>query len=360
MPNYFKRKKITFKDEDINISDRKKTNNNNPLTRIVKLIIWVLIIFLIIFYINYSSFKKDVLIKNETIIKIETNDTFYNLWNKIQELDNKYYKIYIKNNIPNYSLKEWSYRINSDSNIQDIINSLEKPILEQINVTILEWWNIFDIDEYLSKKWLIKDWEYISYVENPEKIKQLWEFYKFIKDQKTLEGFLYPDTYSVNTNFKINNFVIQQLDTFEKKVYNKILTNIDYKTINDLVNLASIVEKEEKNPSEKATVAWILKKRLNSWWMIGADITVCYPYRLTSEECKMVVTKYINKKNSYNTRTKVWLPKTPISNPNYETIFATLNDKKTKYWFYLHNISTWKIYYAETNSEHESNKAYMN
>jgi len=64
--------------------------------------------------------------------------------------------------------------------------------------------------------------------------------------------------------FKINNFVIKQLETFEIKVYEKILKNLDTKTITDLVNLASIVEKEERNNNEKPTVAGILKKRLNA------------------------------------------------------------------------------------------------
>jgi cell division protein YceG involved in septum cleavage len=78
---------------------------------------------------------------------------------------------------------------------------------------------------------------------------------------------LYPDTYTIDTTvFKINNFVILQLDTFETKVYNKIFkdTQLSVEQIQDVVNLASIVEKEERNPKEKSTVAGILKKRLNA------------------------------------------------------------------------------------------------
>jgi UPF0755 protein len=126
-----------------------------------------------------------------------------------------------------------------------------------------------------------------------------------------------------------------------------------------LLNLASIVEKEEKNKEERATVAWILKKRLDNDWNIGADITVCYPHKLTGEECKMVVSKYIREKSEYNTRTMIWLPKTPIWNPSFDSINATLNYNRTDFWFYLHNVSTWKIYYASSNAEHESNKKYM-
>ncbi|MDR0772635.1 MAG: endolytic transglycosylase MltG [Candidatus Peribacteria bacterium] len=66
---------------------------------------------------------------------------------------------------------------------------------------------------------------------------------------------MYPDTYKMNVNFKINEFVIKQLDTFEVKVYDKILQKYDVGTINDIINLASIVEKEEKNPQEKPIVA---------------------------------------------------------------------------------------------------------
>ena len=73
----------------------------------------------------------------------------------------------------------------------------------------------------------------------------------------------------------------------------------------------------------------------------------------------MVISKYINEQSEYNARTMTWLPKTPIWNPSFETIEATLNDKKTSFWFYLHNVKSWKIYYAETNAQHETNKRFM-
>ena len=51
-----------------------------------------------------------------------------------------------------------------------------------------------------------------------------------------------------------------------------------------------------------------------------------------------------------------WLPKSPIWNPSYETINATLNSKTTPYYFYLHDTQTSKIYYWKNNAEHERNK----
>ena len=84
------------------------------------------------------------------------------------------------------------------------------------------------------------------------------EFFSFLKfDLESLEGYLYPDTYIVDpANFKINNFVIMQLEQFETKVYNELFAGkYNNETIYDVVNLASIVQKEESIDANKATVA---------------------------------------------------------------------------------------------------------
>jgi UPF0755 protein len=334
-------------------SYEKKKNNIFLITFITTL----LTIFIVIFFIYnwYNNFKTDIIVESEIIIKIEEWKTPNDLAEKFN-LNKNYLKLYLKENNPDFKLIAWKFLIKENSNIEEILEQLKEPIIEnEINITILEWWNIYDIDQYLTNKKLINKWEYINYVNNEEKINKLTDFFPFIKWLKTLEWYLYPDTYKVISNdFKINVFVIKQLENFETKVYKKILSQNS--EIDNIIRLASIVEKEEKNSLEKSTVAWILKKRLEQWWMIWADITVCYPYKLTAEECKMVITKYINEKNDYNTRTMKWLPKTPIWNPSFETINATLNSKKTEYWFYLHDIVTWKIYYADSNTKHEENK----
>jgi UPF0755 protein len=341
---------------------RKNINKSKKITYI-KAIIIIIFLILWITYKSYLNFKSDILNKQEKIISIKSWENIKSLAQKL-DINSDFLKTYLKYNENDFKLIKWNFKISKDAWIEQILKDLKKPIIEnEINITILEWWNIFDIDNYLSNKKLIKSWEYISYVESKEKIKKLSDFFPFIEWLNTLEWFLYPDTYKViSNNFKINVFVIKQLESFEKKVYEKLFLDKEWNkkyennTIEDVVNLASIVEKEEKNIKEKSTVAGILKKRLNSWWMIWADITVCYPYRLTSNECKLVVSKYINEKSEYNTRKMKWLPKSPIWNPSFETIDATLNDKESSYWFYLHDIKTWKIYYARTNSEHERNK----
>ena len=308
-------------------------------------------------YIKYLKFQDDIIIKYKTTLKIESRDNLKTLSEKIN-LNHYFLKNYINKNFPDFKLNPWSYVINQNSKIEDIINLLEKPITDEVNITILEWWNIYDIDYFLNSNWFINKWEYINYVTNLENISELSDFFSFIKSLNTLEGFLYPDTYRMNRkNFKINYLVIKQLEAFEKKIYEKILKpmNLTEQQIIDTIKLASIIEKEERVSSRKAIIAGILKKRFRENWFIGADSTVCYPYKLTSEQCKLVISKYISEKNDYNTRTKLGFPKTPISNPSSETIKATLHDKQTSFYFYLHD-KNWDIHYAITNEEHVRNK----
>lgn len=326
--------------------------------RFIKLCIWIIILVLWYLYIWYSNFSSDVLISQKQEIIIKQQENFSDLSQRLS-LNETYLKYYITKNHPDYALKVWRFNIPENATIEDILESLQKPIFDTINITTLEGWNIFDTDEYLYNQWLIWEWEYIDYARNNEKIVALTEFFPFIENLTSLEWYLYPDTYAIDpATFAINKFVILQLETFETKVYNKLFWDADISLENfqSVINLASIVEKEEKNSAEKSTVAWILKKRLQEWWMIWADITVCYPYELTANECKLVVTKYLYEKNDYNTRQKTGLPLTPIWSPSYETIEATLNHKVTPYYFYLHDTQTGKIYYAIDNAGHENNK----
>jgi UPF0755 protein len=91
-------------------------------------------------------------------------------------------------------------------------------------------------------------------------------------------------------------------------------------------------------------------------WFIWADATVCYPYELTFLECTPeFIWNHIQVKNEYNTRTKLWLPKTPICNPSNDSIEAVYNTKDSEYYYYLHD-ENWQIHYARTNEEHVANK----
>ncbi len=325
--------------------------------RLIKLFIWICIIFGIVFYrqyVNIANFE----IQNNQTITVEDGDTPRSILKTLWNFDAKMLSLYIKNNVWNFNLQKWTYQIYTWDTIWDVVETLKKwPETKSDKIRVIEWRNMFDIDNYLVEKWFIKAWVFINEAKN---IKNYNKNYSYLTKAITLEWFLYPDTYFVNPEtFSVSSLIWKMLDNFETKVYTPYLKNKSSLEIVEIVNLASIVEKEANHATsdEEKTIAWILKKRYENNWMIWADITACYNYELTEKECKMSVSKYINAKNDYNTRTKTWLPKTPILNPRVNSIVAALNPIETNYWFYLHDTQTWVAYYAKTNEEHNINKS---
>jgi len=326
------------------------------MKKIYKIVIYIAIIFLAAQYISYNNFKSYYL-ENDLKVSIKEwtsprTALMNNFWLKKIHLQISWYDKKITN------LQVWSYVFQKWNTLDDIVRIFNKwPVVELDKITLLPWWNVYDIDSYLYNNWLINSWEYINEIKNVSKYSEKYQFLKWLE---TLEWFLYPDTYFIDLNtFSVEQTVSRQLDTFEKKVFKTLLSNKSQNEIYEIIKISSIVEKEEKNKLEQPTVAWILIKRYKENWMIWADITACYPYEYTENECRLNLSKHIKEKNDYNTRTMVWLPKTPINNPSYTTINNTINYKNTPYYFYLHNSISGKVYYWVTNADHESNKRFM-
>ena len=108
---------------------------------------------------------------------------------------------------PDFELIVWKFKISENSNIDQILEQLKTPIIEdEINITTLEWWNIYDTDEYLTKQKLINAWEFIDYVTNNEKIEALINFqYHFSNHQ------FYKDRHTKRFNF-IKNILLKERD----------------------------------------------------------------------------------------------------------------------------------------------------
>lgn len=294
----------------------------------------------------------------------ESTQAFFNvlsLTHKIQV------KRFIKNQNIDFSTIDagnyvFSGRYTPASFVQTI---LDGPQVNYASITILEGWSIYDIDASLSSKWLISTWVYIDFVTNPSIISKYKERHPFLKDistLSTLEGFLYPDTYKVDQKGNIiDQLVYLQLQAFNKKVWTSAQQLLDKQKLSryNVITLASIVEKEEKNDSNKATVAWILFKRFQMWTLIWADVSLCYyfkqPYKLCTPS--IIWQNVKDTTNPYNTRALKGMPPTPIANPNISSILAVLQPQETPYFYYLHD-NKGIVHYATTLDEHNQNKKF--
>ena len=220
------------------------------------------------------------------------------------------------------------------------------------------------IDAKLSEIGMILPWEFIAKIEDQyyiQSLKREFPFLAMIPEWKSLEGFLYPDTYYLEEWIDVKDQLIKaQIKNFEKKVWNQYSSRfvLDGLKISPygILTLASIIENEEKNKDNKPIIAGIFVNRLNKWMRLDADVTLCYGLWITYNKCRENIVKNLDDaRNLYNTRQNYWLTPTPISSPTVETIDALLNYKKTSAIYYLHDQS-WLIHYADTLQGHNENK----
>ena len=330
---------------------------------------WLLIIIIIWILILKSAFWNISLTKNIKIVSWDNFSKFINEFPKIKQI---WLKLRVKNNsiLDITKIEEWTYVFSWEYSQKEFLQVIaEWPKTMYQKYTVLEWWSIYDIDDDLTKKWIISQWEYIDFVTNFTYVWRYQNRYEFLSKAwniKSLEWFLYPDTYNIDVQWNfIDQLVYLQLDNFNNKVWQTYSSKISsFSKLNwyEIVILASIIEKEEKNNSNKSTVAWIFLNRLDSKMLLGADITLCYWLKKPYSVCtpNVIVKNLDDTSNVYNTRANAWIPPQPISNPAVTTISAVLNYTNTDYLYYLHDNSG-NIHYWKTLSEHNANKQkYLN
>ena len=259
------------------------------------------------------------------------------------------FDFYLKQKGFSNQLKAGRYIIQENNTMPEIVDILASGSASESAVTLLEGWTAEQIAEYLEE-------EQVTTVESFMECLKSCEFdFNFIPEDY-LEGYLYPDTYFVALeSFSDERFIGRLITTLKNK-----FTDEDWEAINaserdfeDIMIMASIVEREERVDSEKATVAGILWNRYDSGVGLGADATVLYALGRTSGGLNH---QDLQVDSPYNTRKYAGLPPTPIANPGISSILAALHPEDTDYWYYLHDEDG-GIHYAEDLDGHNANKA---
>ncbi len=282
-------------------------------------------------------------------------------------------------------LQVGTYQFSGSLSMSQFIQTINQwPATNYVRVTLLEGRSIYDMDVALTKGGFAEAGDYIDAATDPSLISVLSNTYPFLQSSvlgqtiDTLEGFLYPDTYFIDMSKPALEQIINlQLQNFGEKIRSPYLawwaSNLSVRLSTDGYNrvdlnpyqmliLATVVEKEERNADNKPTVAWVFINRIQQGMRLDADITLCYGLKQPYEICTpaFIAQGIYDTSNPYNTRQQSWLPPTPIANPSYKSVDALVNYKKTNNLFYLHDTK-WRIYYGETVQDHNLNKSkYLN
>jgi len=185
---------------------------------------------------------------------------------------------------------------------------------------------------------------------------------EFLAESQGQEGFLFPDTYLFPREVTALQVVRKLRNTFDTKTefLQEDIGRSTY-TLNELVSLASILERETKKDDERPVVAGIYYKRLDNGVLLQADATV--QYAVASERCTVngqcnwwpVITRQDWEINSpYNTYKFSGLPPAPIASPGLTSLEAAVNPLESDYWYYIHDKDG-IIHFASTLEEHNRN-----
>lgn len=168
-----------------------------------------------------------------------------------------------------------------------------------------------------------------------------------------LEGYLFPDTYEFYTNQKPQDAIGKFLRNGKARITDSMVSqasSLGY-TMDEVMTVASIIEKEGAKSSEVAKIAAVIYNRLEAGMKLQMDSTIYYIER----NVKPYLTGDINRYNSYyNTYKCSALPAGPISNPGMRTINAALYPADVDYLYFCHDENA-NYYYAETYEEHLEN-----
>ncbi len=187
----------------------------------------------------------------------------------------------------------------------------------------------------------------------------------FLNLSASSEGYLFPDTYLFPRDISAKIVVDRLRSTFADKYENKIavLLKEGKYSKNEIVTMASILERETKGSEEKPVVAGILWKRIENGWPLQVDATVQYAVAnlspITNNQkptdwWPVLTLDDLKVDSQYNTYKYKGLPPAPICNPGIVSLQAAANSEISDYWFYVHSPDG-KIHYAKTAEEHALN-----
>lgn len=230
------------------------------------------------------------------------------------------------------------YALSPSMTMKEIAEIISTGKVNTINITIPEGYTEYDIaktvakeDKSLSKKKFIKLLESGDYLKD----------YSFLKgaqkNEHMLEGYLVPDTYSVPAGTTEDEIIRLLLDAHNKVFNDKARAKAKKlkKTENEILIIASIIEKECADTGDQPIVASVIYNRLKIGMPLQMDSTIQYVLGLAGDRKDDLLYKDTEVESPYNTYTNSGLPAGPICCPGASAIEAALNPADTKYLYFV-------------------------
>jgi UPF0755 protein len=257
------------------------------------------------------------------------------------------------------SIEAGGYLLTGEMTIREIAEALQNAEVNERSLTIVEGWRREQIAQALESADL--GIQYADFIEASSSFPGEYSSAIDLPTSSSLEGFLFPDTYSIDTDMTAEELVMLMLENFEKRVTGELQLGFSDQGLSlyQAVILASIVEREAVIAAERELIASVFLNRLSMGMKLEADPTVQYALGQQSDsgwwKAPLSLTD-LEIDSPYNTYLYPGLPAGPICNPGLESLRSVAFPASTNYLYFRAQCDgSGRHFFAETFEEHELN-----
>lgn len=221
------------------------------------------------------------------------------------------------------------YGLNTSMSLWTVLSHLRKGRVVEYEIVVPEGYNLYQIGWTLAGTPLIAaPHQFINLVTDKAYVRSLGV------EADTLEGYLFPDTYYLPKGIKLEDIPLKMVRRY-KVVFSagkrKRAEELGF-TEQQIITLASIIEKEAKVDSERKLISAVYHNRLKKGMKLQADPTAVYG---TKAWITQITREDLKRRSPYNTYLHKGLPPGPIANPGEGAILAALYPENVDYLFFV-------------------------
>lgn len=175
-----------------------------------------------------------------------------------------------------------------------------------------------------------------------------------------LEGYLFPATYTIKDGTTVESLIDEMVAAMDKAMSPYYATIKEKNlTVNELLSIASLVEKEGAKTEDRKKIAGVFYNRLNVGMPLQSNIAILYAQGKLGQKISLADDAGIDTTidSPYNVYTHLGLMPGPVDSPSSDAIEASVNQTKSEYLYFVANVEDGKVYFATTKEEHDQNVA---
>jgi UPF0755 protein len=246
------------------------------------------------------------------------------------------------------SLKVGEYILGPHMTPVEILNILNSGKSVGRSFTVPEGLNVFEIAEMYEEEGFGERSEFLNLVFDATFVREVLGF-----SAPSLEGYLYPETYSLTKFTSTRELLKKMVSTFDEAYSQEVGSNApDGWTKHQVVTLASIIEKETGAPEERPLISSVFHNRMKKRMRLQTDPTILYGIALDNKKVILKISREdLKRPHPYNTYLINGLPPGPIANPGAEALSAVIAPETSEFLYFVSQNDGTHVF-SETYEQH--------